>query len=278
MEHSSGLQANKTTEAIYKSPDFVQFALTADLVETPGARVRYNNKATNLLAGIIERATGKKLDEYAAERLFAPLGIHDWAWSRDDSGNPHGMGGLQLHPVDLAKLGQLVLQDGEWSDARVLSKKWIRTSTQAASKAPGSEGLLWWFTGGEKRFVINDELIGTWRESGVDATFINTVKPLVGQVMSKKQFVQGLRGVFADPKLTRWNATTWKAGRPDARVVWGEVDGIAARGYLGQRLVILPKAQLVAVRMRRSPEDEASREDMAKMFLEFDQMVHALAQ
>jgi len=276
LEHSSGLQANKTTEAIYQSPDFVQFALSADLVETPGEHVRYNNKAVNLLSGIVERATGEKLDDYARLRLFEPLGIHDWAWSRDDAGNPHGMGGLQIHPVDLAKLGQLVIQDGEWNDARILSSEWITISTQTASKAPGAEGLLWWFTGGEKRFVIDDELLGTWRDSGVKATFIHTVKPLVGQVMSKKQFFQGLQGVFGDPKLTEWHATTWKAGRPDARVVWGEVDGIAARGYLGQRLVILPNAQLVAVRMRRAPEDDAAREDRAKMFLEFDQMVHAL--
>src|SRR5690625_494296 len=60
LEHTSGLQnVPMTTEEIYPSPDFVQLALCAELASAPGERYSYNNKAVNLLAGVVERATGR---------------------------------------------------------------------------------------------------------------------------------------------------------------------------------------------------------------------------
>lgn len=68
MEHTSGLQnVPMTTVEIQPSPDYVQLALAAELVADPGLMYSYNNKAVNLLAGIVERADGRKLEEFARE-------------------------------------------------------------------------------------------------------------------------------------------------------------------------------------------------------------------
>lgn len=53
LNHTSGLQANPHTEEIYVSPNFVQLALAAELTTDPGTAFFYNNKAVNLLTGII---------------------------------------------------------------------------------------------------------------------------------------------------------------------------------------------------------------------------------
>src|SRR5690606_2836438 len=76
LDHSSGLQNTPNAGAeIYPAPDVVQLALAAELDSAPGDRFAYNNKATNLLAGVVAQASGQPMDEYLAEHLFAPLGI-----------------------------------------------------------------------------------------------------------------------------------------------------------------------------------------------------------
>src|SRR5690606_25454076 len=109
LHHTSGIESGRTTEEIYASNDFVRLALNAELTSEPGSRLFYNNKAVNLLAGIVEKAVGKKMDAFLRDDLFARLGITDFRWSRDRAGNPHAMAGLRIHAEDLAKLGQLVL-------------------------------------------------------------------------------------------------------------------------------------------------------------------------
>ena len=54
LNHTSGIQSERVTTEINASPDFVQLALAAELSSDPGSTFNYNNKAVNLLAGIVE--------------------------------------------------------------------------------------------------------------------------------------------------------------------------------------------------------------------------------
>ena len=145
LNHTSGLQNNRTTSEIYPSPDFVQLALAAELSDDPGARFAYNNKAVNLLAGIVQKASGRRMDSYIGEEIFKPMGITDFTWSLDPSGNPHGMAGLQIRAVDLVKIGQMMLDGGTWRGTRVVSEDWVRLSTgQPGQPHDPTCGLLWW--------------------------------------------------------------------------------------------------------------------------------------
>src|SRR5690606_13701260 len=56
LDHTSGLRTDQGTGEIYASPDFVRLALDAEVTSEPGTVFFYNNKAVNLLAGIVERA------------------------------------------------------------------------------------------------------------------------------------------------------------------------------------------------------------------------------
>ncbi len=144
LSHTSGLESPMPTTAIYQSGDFVTFALHSEVVTPPGTAVAYNNNATNLLAGVIGKAAGQRLDRFVGETLFAPLGITDFAWSLDPAGNPHGMAGLQIRARDLARLGQLVVQDGVWEGEALLPPGWVELSGTPASPLSDKVGLLWW--------------------------------------------------------------------------------------------------------------------------------------
>jgi CubicO group peptidase (beta-lactamase class C family) len=144
LNHTSGLHADRTTEAIYASADVVRHALDGDIVSAPGTMFFYNNSATNLLAGVIGKAAGKPMDVYLRDALFEPLGIRDFTWSRDRAGNPHGMAGLQIQPEDLARLGQLVLDRGRADGEQLIRESWFDQSLRPGSEHRPGVGLLWW--------------------------------------------------------------------------------------------------------------------------------------
>ena len=56
----------------------------------------YNSGGSQLLSGIIRHATGRFIDDYAREHLFAPLGITDFYWKKTPTGHPDTEGGLYL--------------------------------------------------------------------------------------------------------------------------------------------------------------------------------------
>ncbi|HSH46389.1 MAG TPA: serine hydrolase [Longimicrobiales bacterium] len=153
LNHTSGL-ADPGTGAIYASGDFVRLALESDLATTPGTAVAYNNNAVNLLAGLMCRAAGDRLDHFLAEDLFTRLGINQFRWSLDEAGNPHGMAGLQMYAEDLARLGQLVLRRGEWNGRQLIQSSWFDESLRPGSHLSDELGLLWWIIRDEDGQVV----------------------------------------------------------------------------------------------------------------------------
>ena len=97
----------------------------------PGEAFHYISPNTQILAWVLERATGKPVSEYAASALWQPLGMEDDAlWSLDHSGVELGFCCLNLTLRDYAKLGQLYLQQGQWLGAQLLPEGWVREATQ----------------------------------------------------------------------------------------------------------------------------------------------------
>ena len=133
-----------------KSQDWIQFVLDQPMAEPPGAKFVYNSGATELLSYLIKKGTGKHAHEYAAEQLFAPLGITDTYWKTTPTGLADTEGGLYLAARDLAKLGYLYLHDGVWDGRRLLPEGWVKASTSPlVDTRPGVErsrryGYQWW--------------------------------------------------------------------------------------------------------------------------------------
>ncbi|MGD8586075.1 MAG: serine hydrolase, partial [Chloroflexota bacterium] len=105
-----------------------------------------NTGASLLLGAIMEEATGRDLVDYADEVLFRPIGIEHVAWSKGSGGYYDTGGGLRLKPQEMARLGYLMLRDGQWQGRQVVPAAWVSRSTAAHVQANDlyDYGYQWW--------------------------------------------------------------------------------------------------------------------------------------
>jgi CubicO group peptidase (beta-lactamase class C family) len=101
-----------------------------------GAFFHYNDWHPLLLALILERATGTRVTDLLQARLWDPLGCESAASMMidraDAAGLEHLESGLTARALDLAKFGQLYLQDGVWQGRRLLPAGWVEATTSPA--------------------------------------------------------------------------------------------------------------------------------------------------
>lgn len=272
LNHTSGIQSNPTTEEIYASRDLVKLALDASLANEPGTVFFYNNKAVNLLAGVVEKVSGKKLDEYLRDEVFAPLGVTRFSWMRDPSGNPHGMAGVLLDPIDLAKIGQLMLDEGTFQGRQILSADWVRESVRRG-EGPIRSGLLWWPLASWTKMEVTDETLDTWRKGGADPAFLEKMATLRGRQFTEAELIPLLEQLFGAGQGVQAFMTNVRAkSLPPPKSTSGPVIGFNGSGYLGQYVAVLPASRLVAVRMIR----QESHTSEADGFGDFFQMLQEL--
>jgi CubicO group peptidase (beta-lactamase class C family) len=132
------------------SADWLQFMLDLPMVADPGTRWAYCSGNCHLISALISRVTATNELGFARRELFGPLGISDVRWATDSAGNNHGWGDLQMLPTDMAKIGQLLLQHGEWKGRRIISEEWIKQATEAhVDKTSNRDhyGYFWWVKG-----------------------------------------------------------------------------------------------------------------------------------
>lgn len=116
--------------------DWVRHTLATGFDRDPGRMFRYDSFSTHLLAALVERRSGQPLLGFLNERLFRPIGI-DSAWTtKSPTGVACGGWGLNMTTRDLARFGQLLLQEGRWEGRQLVSRDWVRLATakQTANK------------------------------------------------------------------------------------------------------------------------------------------------
>lgn len=135
---------NNTAVGLITADDPVRYILNRPLAGTPGARYQYNSGLPTLIGNVVSHATGEPIEQFADRHLFKPLGIHNYRWTRQRNGEVLASGGVSMRPIDLAKLGQLMLDRGVWRGQRILSEQWIDRSTSARTKpADYAYGYYW---------------------------------------------------------------------------------------------------------------------------------------
>ena len=263
LNHTSGLQNETRADVeIYPSPDFVQLALAAELSNDPGTFFAYNNKAVNLLAGIVQKASGKRMDLYIRDEIFAPLGITDYSWMLDKAGNPHGMAGLHILPSDFAKLGQLVLNRGKWDDRQIIAESWFDLSFRPGQEFEPTCGLLWWLIPDHITYIIDDDQISKLTAKGVSPDFAGKLRLLKGSYESRSALQTAAEKVFGERWQEQIMSTlgpmSWSLTR---KQVGKNVIGYYASGYLGQYLIIVPADHVIVVRMIKGSDGYSEKTD-----------------
>ncbi|NVJ62388.1 MAG: serine hydrolase [Gammaproteobacteria bacterium] len=146
-------------ERMYLQADWIQFVLNLpergpapweprDADQKYGRDFSYCTAGISLTAAAIERAVDKGFDDYAHEHLFNPLGIKQVQWAYSPKGITQGGGGLRIKPIDFLKLGQLMLNKGQWNNQSIVPKQWVDKSlTRYSVSMPDMNaeyGLTWW--------------------------------------------------------------------------------------------------------------------------------------
>jgi len=128
------------------APDWVQFTLDLKVKHIPGTTFEYCSPGMHVLSAILQEATGMTTSEFARVQLFEPLGITDFLWESDPQGYTDGWAGLYLHPRDLAKIGFLMLHQGQWEGMRIVSPEWVAEATSFQKKTGRGDdyGYGWW--------------------------------------------------------------------------------------------------------------------------------------
>ena len=126
---------------------------------THGQAFGYKTPNSDALGWLLARATGKPLGELLAERIWRRIGAEREAfYTVDTIGTPFAGGGFNATLRDLARLGQLVLQDGEWNGEQVLPPAAIERIRRGGDRGqfaqagyallPGwSYRGMWWHSG-----------------------------------------------------------------------------------------------------------------------------------
>ena len=112
----------------------------------PGTHFLYNTPATYMLSAIVQKVTGMTVLDYLKPRLFEPLGIENPTWGKSPQGVTLGGYGLSVRTEDLARIGQLYLQKGEWQGRRLVPAAWVEAAT-ARQTSNGSNPASDWDQG-----------------------------------------------------------------------------------------------------------------------------------
>ena len=115
---------NVTTEAYYGNHIEKQL-LKRHFVSRPGGHFKYLSANSELLAIVLKRATGKDLARYLSEEFWQPMGMEsDALWSLS-GGIEKSFCCIYSNVRDYAKLGQLLLQKGNWNGAQLLDSAFV---------------------------------------------------------------------------------------------------------------------------------------------------------
>jgi len=123
-----------------KDQEWVTTFLAQPVVHEPGTFYLYNSLGTYMLSAIVQQVTGEKIVDYLTPRLFEPLHIDKPKWEESPQGINTGGWGLYLKTEDLAKMGQLLLQKGEWNGQQLIPAEWVAemSKKQVESINPGT--------------------------------------------------------------------------------------------------------------------------------------------
>lgn len=126
--------------------DPVRLVLEQGVAAPPGMEFVYSGGMSSLVGGLLDRASNGAAQAFAEKALFRPLGITKFEWWDLAGGLIDIPGGLHLRPRDMAKLGQLCLQEGAWNGHQIVSREWVVQSTRmhVDNELGPDYGLHWW--------------------------------------------------------------------------------------------------------------------------------------
>jgi len=138
---------NRDSPMTYYHPNLRKVALKKTKIEkTPNTEFLYNNYNPLILGLIMERATKKKLSLFIEEHFWKRIGAEFEArWSTDERGFEKMESGFMATPIDMAKIGRLILNNGTYNNQQIIDRDLLKEFTATISKMKVFEDREWGF-------------------------------------------------------------------------------------------------------------------------------------
>ncbi len=155
LQMTAGYWADSTDERWWtwiNSPDWIKYMIDLPLESSPGAKWTYSTGSSQILSGILTKATGMSGTDFAIKYLLDPINSDLVRWDKDPQGYNHGGFNMYHTPRDMARLGLLYLHKGRFNGKQIVSENWIRESTKPLNRVSWSFGPIikasygyhWW--------------------------------------------------------------------------------------------------------------------------------------
>ena len=141
LSMSTGLDWRENM-SILESDDWVAATLALPLAHNPGSTFNYSTPVSHVFSAVLTRATGMSTCEFAYKYLFDPIGITLESWPKDPKGIHVGGNSIYITPRELARFGQLYLNNGQWNGRQIVPAEWVQASL--APKRRIDYGFYWW--------------------------------------------------------------------------------------------------------------------------------------
>ena len=143
-EHVPSTDPVNSSAQLRASTNRIEFILSQKMANKPGTVYNYSGASAQLLAEIVNKSTGMRIDRFTEGYLFKPLGISKFDWMENSTGYLSAAGGLRLRSRDVAKLGLLVMNRGKWDGKQIIPQKLIKEAVTPKVKV--SEDADGWKT------------------------------------------------------------------------------------------------------------------------------------
>jgi len=144
-----------TTRA-YFDDNLEKVILGLKVVDEPGQAFKYASGDTQLLAMVIEKATGKKIYDYLTETFWKPLGSENstlWQVDSEDHDLVKAYCCIASNAKDFARFGKLYKDHGKWNGKQILDSTFIAKSI--TPRFSPEYGYGWWLSKkGDKSFFM----------------------------------------------------------------------------------------------------------------------------
>jgi len=164
---SSGMKWNEKyysviniTSESYFTDDLRSVILRQEIENKPGQAFRYSSGDTQLLAMVIEKATGTSLSDYLSQKFWSPMGAETialWQIDSKESGMEKAYCCIAATARDFARFGKLYIDKGKWGDTEILDPSFVELSLNPVFDDSPFYGYGWWLYEyeGKKVFTMN---------------------------------------------------------------------------------------------------------------------------
>jgi len=170
--------------------DLLEFAPKRGSRE-PGSYWLYSNWDFNAAGAAFERMTGKNIYDALRDDLAIPIGMQDFDRERHKKDEHPERSQYPSYPMwlsarDMARLGYLMLREGQWQDRRLIPAEWVRRSTtvvtplaqmhpETMQSGPFGFGYMWWVWDGP---FASGPYHGAYTASGAHGQWISVLPAL----------------------------------------------------------------------------------------------------